>query len=233
MVVITAKPSAEGKQRESGKQSSPENGKVDWGTSHQTSRPRTWLTKQLLFEVADDLAHLGIDLHAFLHQTAGMQHSAVIAPAKGLADRVEGTLRQLAREEHGDLPWERNLLGPAFAFHVGQTDVKMLGDLFLNHLDANGKTAFLVKDLTKEVFDAFESGFLAGQRSVGSDADEGALEPPDVGANAVGQEINDFVRELDSHGLFLLAQNGNAGFHVRGLHICYQTPLETRDEAFL
>ena len=42
------------------------------------------------------LAHVGVNLHAILHQTAGVQHGAVVATTKGLTNRAERMLGELA-----------------------------------------------------------------------------------------------------------------------------------------
>ena len=72
--------------------------------------------------------------------------------------------------------------------------------------------------------------FLAGERGVGSHADERAFEPADVGADAVGQEIHDVLRQRDAHELRLLLENGQAHFDVRRLQIGDQTPFEAGNE---
>src|SRR5437867_5712344 len=42
--------------------------------------------RELFFQIADDLADIGIDFHAVLDQTTGVEDGAVVASAKGLAD---------------------------------------------------------------------------------------------------------------------------------------------------
>src|SRR6202011_1198456 len=61
-------------------------------------------TEQLLFEIADDLAAGGVLFHAVFVEGAVVEDDAVIPPAKGFADGVEGAFGHLTREEHGDLP---------------------------------------------------------------------------------------------------------------------------------
>ena len=103
------------------------------------------LPQQLFFQIADDLTDVGIDGHAVFDQTAGVQNGAVIAAAKCFADGVERIFGHLPREEHCDLSWERDVFRTTFARHVGQTDVKMFRDLFLNRVDVDGEAAFFVK----------------------------------------------------------------------------------------
>src|ERR1700742_1136861 len=88
--------------------------------------------KQLLFEIANDLANVRVHFHAVLDQAAGMKNGAVVAPAEGLADGIKRALRHLTRKKHRDLARERNVLRPAFAGHVREANIKMLGDAFLD-----------------------------------------------------------------------------------------------------
>ena len=79
-------------------------------------------------------------------------------------------------------------------------------------------------------FDHLEGQLLAGQRGVGGHADQRAFQAADVGANAVGQEIHDFLRQRHAHDLRLLLQNGQAHLDVRRLQVGDQPPLEARDQ---
>ena len=106
----------------------------------------------------------------------------------------------LARKIHGDLAREGDVFRPALAGHVGQADVEMFGDFFLDDFDADGQPAFFVQNFAQQTFDDFDGQFFAGERRVGGDADERAFEPADVGADAVGEKIDDFLRQRDAHG---------------------------------
>ena len=70
---------------------------------------------QLLFQIADDLPDARIDGHAVFHQTAGVEHGAVVASAKGFTNGVEGAFGHLPREEHGDLTREGDVFRAALA----------------------------------------------------------------------------------------------------------------------
>src|SRR5260370_37066113 len=89
--------------------------------------------QELLFEITDELAHVGVHFHAIFDETAGVHHGAMIAPAKSLADVVEGSVGHSARKEHGDLARERDALRAALAGHVRQANVEMLGHFLLDH----------------------------------------------------------------------------------------------------
>src|SRR5579862_8748865 len=93
------------------------------------------LALQLLLQEIDHLPDARVDFHSVLYQSARMEDGAVIAAAKRLTNRIEGALRQLAGEEHGNLAGESDILRAALAGHVGQADVEMLGHLLLDRLD--------------------------------------------------------------------------------------------------
>jgi len=157
----------------------------------------------------------------------------VVASAEGFADGAEGAFGHSPREEHGDLPRERDVLGAAFAGHVGETDVEVFGDFLLDGLDADGVAAFLVEDLAQQAFHDFQRELFAGQRGVGGDADERAFEAPDVGADAVREEIENFRRQHHAHGLRFLVQNREAHLDVGGLEIGHKSPFEAGHQAML
>ena len=104
----------------------------------------------------NDLADVGVHFHAVFDEAAGVQHRAVIASAEGFADGVERAFGHLAGEIHGDLARKGDVLRPALAGHVGEADVKMFGDLFLDDFDADGETAFFVEDFAQQAFDDFD-----------------------------------------------------------------------------
>src|SRR5436190_24166134 len=107
----------------------------EWSITREASWRATvfgTLPQQLLFQIAYDLPHVGIHFHAVFDQPARMQNRTVIATAESLADRAERSLRHVTREEHRDLPRERNILRPAFAGHVRQPDIKMFRHFLLD-----------------------------------------------------------------------------------------------------
>src|SRR5262245_46264961 len=100
------------------------------------------LAHELLFQIADHLTHMRIDLHSILYLTASVQHRSMVAPAKGFADGVERTFRHLPGQIHGHLAREGDVFRTTLARHVGQPDVKMLSHLLLNDIDAHTEAAF-------------------------------------------------------------------------------------------
>ena len=123
--------------------------------------------------------------------------------------------------------------GTALAGHVGHADVEMFGHFFLDEVDVDRVTALFVQDFAEQSLHHGEGQFLAGEGGEGGDADEGAFETADVGADAVGQEIDDVLRQLRAHGLGLFAQNGQAGFDVGRLHFGDQAPFKAGNQALL
>src|SRR5439155_1851365 len=100
-----------------------------WGPKEAGEKPDGLVSSalQLFFQIVHDLADIRVNFHPIFDQSASVQHGAVVASTKGLADGVEGAFGELPREEHRDLARERNVFGSALAGHVGQADVEMLG----------------------------------------------------------------------------------------------------------
>src|SRR6266850_3109121 len=107
----------------------------------------------------------------------------------------------------------------------------MLGDSLLDELDADRMAAFFVENFTEDAFDDFDAELFACERRERSDSDESAFKPANIRSDTVGEEIDDIVRQLDTHELRFLVENGEAHFNVGRLQVGNQTPLETRDEA--
>ena len=74
---------------------------------------------------------------------------------------------------------------------------------------------------------------LAAERGERSHAHERAFEPADVGPDAVGEEIENLVAQLDLQGARFLAQDGHARFDIGRLQFRGQAPFETRNEPML
>src|SRR5437660_10914048 len=83
-----------------------------WGTfvayhgrnrKSETRRRLEGLTLERTVDERYRLANIVLLRHPFFYQLASVQHGAVIAPAKGLADFIQRRLGQLARQIHGHL----------------------------------------------------------------------------------------------------------------------------------
>ena len=88
-------------------------------------------------------------------EAAGVQNSAVVAAAEGFTNGTQGAFGHLTREEHGNLPRERDVFRPAFARHVREADVKMFRHFFLDDFDADGETALFVQHFAQQAFHDF------------------------------------------------------------------------------
>ena len=56
--------------------------------------------------------------------------------------------------------------GTAFAGHVGQADVEMLGDTLLDCLDVDGEAALFVKQFAQQLLRLLQVGLAAREREV-------------------------------------------------------------------
>src|SRR5579864_2220376 len=117
-----------------------------------------------------------------------MQDGAVVAAAEGFAYGAQRKLCQLPREEHRYLARKGDVLGTPFARHVRHAQVKVLGDPFLDQFDGNGLATLLVQEFPKQSLDGLNVEPRARESRKRSDPDECAFEPPDIAADASGQE---------------------------------------------
>src|ERR1041385_1210073 len=109
------------------------------------------LAEELLLQVADVVADLGVHFHAAFDEAAGVEHGAVVASTEGFADGVEGTVGEIARKKHGDLARKGDVLGPAFAGHVGDANVVVFGDFLLDDFDGDVLAAFFGEGFAEQI----------------------------------------------------------------------------------
>ena len=83
------------------------------------------------------------------------------------------------------------------------------------------------------MFDDFVGQLLAAEGGKRRHPHERAFEPADVGANAVGEKIENFVAQFDLQGVRFLAQDRHARFDIGRLQFRRQSPFEARNEAML
>ena len=93
-----------------------------------------------------------------------------------------------------------------------------------------GVPRFLLQNVLEQMLDDFLGQFLAAERRERRHAHERAFQPAHVGANAVGQEFENLIAQLDLQGLRFLAQNRQARLDVRRLQLRRQSPFEARNE---
>ncbi len=142
---------------------------------------------------------------------------------------------EFSGEIHGDLSREGNIGGPALAGHVGDADVVIIGDNFLNLIDGDRGAGFLRKERTQQrisQLDGHEIRFVIGHCQIINQLQQSAFEATDVGFYFAGKMLQDRITEFDCVILLLLTQDGNAGLEVRRLNIDRQTAFEPGNEAF-
>ena len=76
-----------------------------------------------------------------------MINTTMVAPAKRVADFIQGCLREFAREIHRDLPWKSDAGRATLARHIGKTHVKVFGHAPLNLFDGDRLPAFLLQNV--------------------------------------------------------------------------------------
>src|SRR6185369_10193909 len=107
------------------------------------------------------------------------------------------------------------------------SDIEMFRDFLLNEFDADGGAAFFMEDFPKKVFNDLSREFFSCEGSVGGNAKQGTLQASNIGADAFGEKVHDLVGQVQPERLFLLAQNGEPRFDIRGLQVGDQAPFET------
>jgi len=184
-------------------------------------------------EEGDRLADFFLGAHALVHEAMCVEDGAVIATTEGFTDFREGRFGEFAREIHGDLAREGDVLRATLACHIGDADVEVLGDFSLDEIDGDSAFAFLVKDILEQMLDGIGSDLGVAKGDEGGDAHERTLEAADVGADALGKELEDTGLELDGEGLGFFAENRETRLDVGRLKLGGQTPFEAGDEALL
>jgi hypothetical protein len=98
-------------------------------------------------DVRDRLPNVVLLGYSFLHQLAGMKHSAMVPSAKRVADFIQGCLGKFAGQIHGDLSWKSDAGRATLARHIGKTHVEMFGYATLNLFDGDRLPAFFLEDV--------------------------------------------------------------------------------------
>jgi hypothetical protein len=108
---------------------------------------------QLAVEQADDLTRFFVILHALLDQLAGMDDGAVIPAAERIADIGERHAGVLAAEIHGKLTGQGDIGWAAFAAHVRDANIEMLGHTALDLVDRDRFFGLLLKNIAQKILD--------------------------------------------------------------------------------
>src|SRR5436190_2106576 len=104
-----------------------------------------------------------------------MNHGAVIAAAKGIADLLERMLGECPSEEHRDLSWNGDVVGAALARHVAVTNLEVVCDAFLDSLDRQNILRLLHEDVVEESLCRCEVERLARERGVAGNLEQRAF----------------------------------------------------------
>ena len=113
--------------------------------------------RKLAVQKRDRVARFVVFEHLFFHQPMSVEHGAMVPPAERVANFAEGSFRQFAREVHGDLPWKRDVLRAAFAGHIREANVEVLGDAALDLVNGDGAARLLVEDVLEELLELFHA----------------------------------------------------------------------------
>lgn len=190
------------------------------------------LASELIIEEGDDVAGFFFVLDFFADEAMGMENGSVVAASERFADFAEGAFGEFSGEIHGNLAWESDICGAPFAGHIGDADIEVFGDASLDLFDGDGASGFFVEDIFEEMLDFIWGWGLAFvERDVSGHAHEGTFEAADIGADAFGEEIDDFWGHFDAETFGFFAEDSDAGFGIWELEFGGEAPFEAGDEA--
>src|SRR5687768_1477944 len=106
----------------------------------------------LSLEKLDAAAGRGILVAHVVHGLARVDEGAVIAATERISDLLERMLGEGAREEHRDLPWDRDVVWPALAGHVAMANLEMIGHALLNCLDREDVLRLFHQHVVQQAF---------------------------------------------------------------------------------
>ena len=96
-----------------------------------------WKTASVFrVDVARDVAHgggdIGVGLEQLLDLADGAEHGRMVAAAELLADLLEGEIREIAHEVHGDLAGHGGLFAAALPAQIRSAELERARGLFNN-----------------------------------------------------------------------------------------------------
>ena len=154
----------------------------------------------------------------------------MIAAAESVPDAAEGAFRELSGQIHRDLARERDVFRPTFAVHVRETEIVVLDDALLDQIDADAEFALFLKRLAEKLLDVVHRKLALHQIGIETDADQSPFQTSEVGPDAVGDEPEDLVGDVEIHQRRLLADDCEPGFVIGLPDLRRQTPLKARDQ---
>src|SRR4030095_10137399 len=161
-----------------------------------------------------------------------VQHRRMVATAEQFTDLRHALLCQLLGEVHSDLARHRDRARAPLAVHVGDLDLVVVGDRFLDQLDRDlaGRRRQQVLQRLARDFDRYDPPVEGGE---GDHLAESALELADVAAQILRDEKRDVLLHPDAFGFRLLQQDRYPHFELRRLDCDGQPRREAGDQAVL
>ena len=148
-----------------------------------------------------------------------MEDGGVVPVVEFLADLLQGEVGHPADLVHGDLPGQRDVLGPALAPEGGRLDIVEFADLVDDDVCGGDDVRFLLE----HILDGPNHGLLVHgvphQLLIGHDLVDSALDLPHIGGDVLGDELEQEVWQLHPHADGLVFDDGHAGLIVRGLDV--------------
>ena len=138
----------------------------------------------------------------------------MVAVPERAPDGGQRLVGELAREVHGDVPRPRDGRGAAGREELLERDAERRAGLLLDLADGRGRGRRGARDRARARTSSASSAVdrLAGERAVGHDADERALERADVGVDPLGDALERVAADVEPVLLRPLAQDGAGGW---------------------
>ena len=189
-------------------------------TNEGTWATRKPLSVELGIDHHDRLADLILFLHAHRDSFASVQHRSMIPTPEGVSNFMQGRFGVAPSQIHRHLARECNIRRAPFAGHIRESNIKMFGHLLLNLIDGNHLLGFLAQNVAKKLFHRFAGTSTAIQRLIRSDPHQGALQPPNIGSDALREKSQDILSNLDTKRFGLFPENRRAILEVWRLQFC-------------
>jgi len=109
-------------------------------------------------QLAQKASEVGIGSRFFLDGLAGVDHSTVVPAAEVEADGLVGGIgEECFGEEHGDMPWNGDLLSSGLGDEEIRSDLEMVGDRMLDEVYGRLRSGLggrlrTVQDICSEFF---------------------------------------------------------------------------------
>ena len=194
-----------------------------------------WKTASVFrVDVARDVAHgggdIGVGLEQLLDLADGAEHGRMVAAAELLADLLEGEIREIAHEIHGDLAGHGGLFVAALPAQIRSAELERARGFFNNDV-RRGDVRAGADDVLDGALDGVDRDRVVKNVAVGGQALDDALELTDVGGDVLGDVLHDLLGEHHAELRGLRADDGRARLEIRRLHVREQAALEPGAQA--